>query len=1059
MTYTLGLDLGTNSIGWCVLDLNSAGQPEGIRDIGVRLFSDGRNPKDKTSLAVARRTARSARRRRDRYLRRRTKLLRLLKEHGLLPHSGSALDAVFDPKQNDPYEIRSRGLKSKLSLHELGRAIFHLNQRRGFKSNRKTDGGGDEESGKIRSGVEKLRQAMTEAGAESLGAYLQQLHAKGGSVRTRLTPQPADPGKKPQSGYDFYPERAMIEEEFDLLWTRQSRHHATVLTDRARDETRDVLFFQRRLKPKEPGKCRFNPEEPRLARAHPLAQRIRIFQEVNNLRIVAPDQSERELTQDERDSCALALLSTPKRTFGQLRRLLKLPPDSRFNLESEIRKDLKGDETAAVLAHKKCFGANWRSFDSEQQESIVERLLEEEDEETLIAWLIAEQNLTEETARFTVRRNLPDGHAGLGITATRGILAQLEASVAVFAEATAAAGYHHSDFSTGEIFDSLPYYGRVLENHVAFGSGNPEDREEERLGKLANPTVHIGLNQIRRVVNALIARHGHPGKIVIEVARELKLNAKQKERISKTIGENTRRAERHREELQSLGLPDSGANRLRLRLWEELNPENPFERRCVYSGEQISLERLFTAAVDIDHILPFSQTLDNSAANKIVCSAAANKIKRNRPPHDAFGTRTDWPDTLARASLLPKNKRWRFAADAMQKFETDRNFLDRQLVDTQYLSRVAREYLTAVCNPNEVWVTPGRLTEMLRGRWGLNELLPDHNLVEQQNKKNRLDHRHHAIDAVVVAVTDRSLLNRISRAAGQAEDQQRERLLADMPTPWPTFRDDLKRALDDIVVSHRADHGSSGGHGRAAGRNTTSGRLHNDTAYGLAGEANAHGAFPVVHRVPLESLKSSKDIEKIRDPELRETLHAATGGLSGKDFAGALARFAQFDAKFAGIRRVRILETLSVLPVRDKSGRIYKAYKGDANERFDVWRLPSGKWVSEIITRFSANQPRPESADSRPHPAAKRMLRLHQNDFLAVEMEGERRLVRVVKFSTSGSMQLVPHNEGGNLKARDADKNDYLKYINTSASGLQKLRARQVRVDEIGRVLDPGPRS
>lgn len=1050
--FRFAFDLGTNSIGWCVLELDENGQPFRIVDSGVRIFSDGRNPKDKTSLAVARRTARAMRRRRDRYLRRRAKLLRALVELGLMPADETARRALAGL---DPYAIRAKALTEAVPAHHLGRAIFHLNQRRGFKSNRRTDGGDKDERGKIKEGVSRLRAAMDAAGTRTLGAFLHWLQEGGGSTRVRLRPEPADGGKAVMA-YALYPERQMVMDEFEALWRAQAPHHPDILTPAAHDRLFDIIFFQRRLKPVQPGRCTFHPEEERLPRAHPLFQRRRILQEANTLGVVGEDQQTQPLTREQRDAVVHTLLTTTKQTFTQLRRLLKLPRHSRFNLESEKRKDLKGDGTAAALATDDRFGPRWRALPLDDQIAVVDRLIREEDEDALAHWLMQRFDVAAERAEAIAAAALPDGHGDLGPTATRAILAELEADVVQYSAAAANAGYHHSDFRTGEIHDALPYYGRVLERHVAFGSGDPDDPEEVRYGKLANPTVHIALGQLRRIVNALIRRYGHPEQIIVELSRELKLSKRKLDEINKEQRDNTARAERHRRKLAELNQRDTGENRMRLRLWEELNPGEPLDRRCPYSGEVIGAAMLFSAEVEIDHILPFSRTLDNSAANRTVSLRAANKQKTNRTPHEAFSHRPDWPEILERANRLPRNKRWRFAADAMERFDNEaRDFLDRQLTDTQYLSRISREYLTAVCDPNQVWVTPGRLTELLRRTWGLNGLLPDHNLIDHQSQKNRLDHRHHAIDAIVVGVTDRGLLNQISHAAAEAEAQELDRLVAEMPLPWDGFRDDVAQARDTIMVSHRLDRGSAG-----RGRHASAGRLHNDTAYGIAGPPDARGAHAVVHRVPLESLKGPADIARIRDPKLAAELQQATDGLTGKEFAAALAKFAQRqDGPYKNIRRVRIEERLNIIPIRDRKGRVYKAYKGDANLRFDVWRLPDGSWRSEVVSMFDAHQPGYRSPVKDTHPTAAKVMRLHKDDMLAIERDGGREIVRVVKFSTNGSMQLAGHTEGGALKARDGNPNDYFDYINTSASGLRKLRARQVRVDELGRVYDPGPRA
>ena len=134
MKYRLGLDLGTNSIGWAVLPLNGEGTVTGVADFNSRIFSDGREPKSGEPLALQRRLARGIRRNLRRRKQRRRALFHLLQEQGLYP---KARDAAAALKSLDPYPLRVKALDEKLEPHELGRALFHLGVRRGFKSNRK----------------------------------------------------------------------------------------------------------------------------------------------------------------------------------------------------------------------------------------------------------------------------------------------------------------------------------------------------------------------------------------------------------------------------------------------------------------------------------------------------------------------------------------------------------------------------------------------------------------------------------------------------------------------------------------------------------------------------------------------------------------------------------------------------------------------------------------------------------------------------------------------------------------------------------------------------------
>ncbi|WP_438725746.1 type II CRISPR RNA-guided endonuclease Cas9 [Parasphingorhabdus sp. DH2-15] len=1062
MTTSLGLDIGTNSIGWALYDGDS------IRDIGVRIFSDGRDPKSGASLAVDRRDARATRRRRDRYLGRRKALLKELVKCGLMPADKGAAKRLED---EDPYVLRVKALDHPVTPYELGRALFHLNQRRGFKSNRKADRtSGAGEDGKIASGTKALDLAMEESGARTLGEFLLQREVK----RVRMRPD-AD-------GYDFYPDRKHYEEEFAAIWAAQTAHHAALLTDEARDAVHRIIFFQRPLKAQTVGHCTFAgwngvPEDaPRITKAHPLFQQRRLYEEVNQLRIVKAGASDRLLTKDERDILILKLQDKKKVTFKSLAKAITLDDGERFNKESENRKDLIGDEVRAEMQQKKLFGTRWLHFDLDEQWTIIDRLLNEENTEALLVWLTTRYNLDNETALAIANARLPEGYGRFGEMATRALLAELQDDVVTYAEAAKRAGFHHSDHRSGEIYDQLPYYGEILARDIAPGKEDYADNDERRFGKITNPTVHIGMNQLRKLINGIIKVHGLPDNIYVELARELKLNDKQKALHNKRIKQTTADAVRRGQFLQGMGQRDNGANRMLMRLWEDLNPANALDRRCPYCGEQISAEMLMNGSADIDHIIPYSLCLDDGAGNKVMAHSHCNRQKGNKTPWGRWGGTDRWGIIQDQVARLHKSKQWRFGPDAMERVEKDGGFIARQLTDTQYLSRMAAKYLHSLYpekGERHVYAVTGQMTAMLRRLWGLNELLPDHNYVENQHSnaaKNRLDHRHHAIDAAVVGATNPAMIAKIAKAAGRAEEQNLDKLFDKLPMPWESFRDDLRGALVATTVSHKADHGRKGRPRKD--RDVTSGQLHNDTAYGFTGRTNKTGAPIVVTRKPLLSLKPGDltNPERMTDHDLQDRLYRATQGLSGKDFEKALVMFSQAHTPYKGIRRVRLCEPLNIIPVRDKQGNAYKGYKGDANARFDVWRLPNGKWVSKwkdregmehsgVISMFDMHQR--DRDEPKPHPAARRVLSLRQNDLIAVERNGgTREIMRVVKFSGSGQITFAADNEAGALKARDAEPKDIdpFKYFYSSASGLQKVKARQIRLDELGRIFDPGPR-
>ena len=1070
-------DLGTNSIGWSVFGLSANSEPDRIIDSGVRIYSDGREPKSGTSLAEGRRVARGMARRRDRYKRRRKAVLRVLAEYGLMPDTPEARRALVAETNDrkggvprDVYALRAQALEEKLPLHHIGRALFHLNQRRGFQSNRKTDSR-DNEQGKIASGIAALEMQLA---GRTLGQYLFERRGTDpdnrGKVRIRPEPRLNDKGKEVED-YGFYPQRAMLKHEFEAIWNAQAAHYPDILTDERRAHLYDVIFHQRPLKAPKVGKCSFNMMEERLAKAHPLFQKFRLYKEVNELRIVTQDNSKGvPLTLEQRDLLVGLLRTQATSSYkALLGKIVKGRPDARFNKASDSRDKMKGDEIAVEMSHKSRFGQKWFDLSEERQWEIIAKLRDTADPLELNEWLEAEFGFEPERRDAVADARLPQGYGRLGETALRTMLDELKADVISEAEAAKRVGYDHALARKGGGLDDLPPYQEVLERRIPPGSGEPDDPYDIRMGRITNPTVHIALNQLRRVTNALIGKYGKPQQIAIELARDLKLSDDQKREVNATITRNTRDAERRGEDLIGLGQQNNGYNRALLRFWEELG-DQPLSRVCVYCGRGIGLETLFSGDVDIDHILPWSKTLDDSRANRILVHNACNRLKRNFAPFEVPEWKETYQDILDRASKLPRNKRWRFAPDAMERFEGETDFLARQLTDTQYLARMAHEYLAALYpdeepdrwgefrRRNHVRVVPGRLTEMLRRTWGLNSI------ISGNGHKNRNDHRHHAIDAIVVGVTTRSMLQKISTEAGRGVDLGAEDPLRRFPLPWPSFRDDVRAAVEKIIVSHKPDHGTLPTRDRPG---STAGQLHNDTAYGFVYElrdgervpAERNGVPMVVRRKPFLSL-DPKDLPSIRDDRLRDHLEQETYGLSGKDFGEALRRIQASDPRYKGIRRVRMTEVVSVVPMKDRTGKIYKGYAAGGNFRCDIWELPDGRWDAEVVSVFDAHRPDYRSPMTDLHHNPRRVMSLRQGDMVAYRHPdtGERIVARVRKFDQRNKqIYLDAHNEAGKLDDRHKDGDDSFRNFSKTPNALRHIEVRQIRVDEIGQVFDPGP--
>ena len=1023
----LGLDLGTNSIGWALYRLDGDGEPDKLIDGGVLIHQDGRNPQSRASNAAERREKRGPRRNRDRMLRRRRRVAHLLHDLDLLPDSE---DERVSLRNLDPMQLRAEALDRPLAPHELGRALLSLVDRRGFKSNRKADGG---EDGKIREDTGELRRRMAQSGARTLGEYLWRRRRQGKTIRARL-------------GNGLYPDRAMIEHELGAIHTAQALHHPQIAKEDW-DEIIKTLLFQRELRPVERGSCTLIPSEVRAYKAYPLFQEFRIWQEVLNLEVAQPGQGFQPLGPEDRSRVAAKLKSVKSQRFDQLF------PKARVNLATVARASLDGDQTAAVLGASKRFGKRaWAALGIERQQEIVERLLEAEDHDETVGWLKEEFGLDERSADAVASAPLPAGTSHLSKAAIKRLLPYMRDEGLPYDKAVAAAGLgHHSDLRGEGKADRLPYYGAVLERDVV-GGGKDGRNDVERYGRIANPTVHIALGQVRRLFNAIADQHGKPDEVVVELARDLKQSRLDRERDLKENARNRERNERLTEIAgKALGGAEPTAHQMRkLRLWEEQGPPNA--RVCPFTGETLSIGRVLSDETEIEHILPFSKSLDDSMANTVLAMRSANREKGRKTPYEAWGT-TDperYAQILARADALPANKQWRFRENAMERLQEQGGFLGRQLNDTRYLSRVTRIYLQCAVHPDRVRVTPGRLTAMLRVAWGLNSLLSD------ADQKERSDHRHHLIDAVVVGMTSQALLQKVAQDSARAVDDLGERVAKAVEDPWEGFRDDVKALVNRVVVRHRPDHftvRNDKQQRRRAGRDVTSGGLHNDTAYGIVNGPDDKGMMTLVETKPLESLAPNK-LDTIRDRALRQKLRELWESVEVGDGKPneQWQRFAQRAQERYGVRRVRVLLRLgedSLAFIRDKSGRVYKAYKTDGNAFMDVWLLPNGKTTGEVVTRFAAHQPDFRSTVKKEHPTAKKLMRLHRDDMIAVG-EGEARRILRVKELYGQRIVAVEHQQGGKAKE--------MPLINKRATRVLKEGLRKVSVDVLGRVRDGGPR-
>ncbi|MBT6222055.1 MAG: hypothetical protein HOI45_20255 [Rhodospirillaceae bacterium] len=940
------------------------------------------------------------RRNRDRGKNRMAALVEELITLKLLPSEKPERDRLFqnaskrdgDPEQFNPYKLRAEALDRPLNPHELGRVLFHLGLRRGFKSNRKE--ASEDDGGKLKERIVALR---TRLDGLTLGQYLWR----------KFQAEPLA-GLRFRGDDPMYSERAMYAEEFDAIHARQAPYHDLTERDWEALKTNRILF-QWPLKPVQRGWCEFIAGEPRHWKDTPIGHDFRIYQEINQLRWIDRDLAEHNLDREQREA-VLGLLLNRKSvvTFASLRKEKSgdgtplFPRGSQFNLESDKRKGLNPHRIAAHMLADDDLVLLWRQRYEEggsELDDIFDALYQANDDQAALADLQKRFALEEAVAAKLIALPLAAGAASVSRQFMSMIVPVLRDQGLLYHDAVGVLTdgdgkpLHHSMRDDGRRWPTLPYYGEVMPRSM-LGADPAVDAKalpEKHFGKINNPTVHVALNQMRRVVNGLVARLGcAPMEIHVEMTRDLKLPKQKREEIDRQQAKNQRENERIKTEHN---MPNMSARDLKkVKLWEELG-KGDLTRTCVFTGKPISAAQLFNGEAEIEHLLPFSRTLDDSMSNLTVAMRWANRLKGNSSPYEAFaeGQGTEqgivWAEVLQRVESLPKNKQWRFSASAFDRYLKDQGFIARQLTDTAYMARVATSYLRALDGVGQVVANPGRLTAMVRGKWHLNGILAD------DNKKSREDHRHHAVDAAVIGLIDRSLLNQVSRLTARGAD---DLVHLAMPDLDPDLNQAIRARVPSIIVSYKPDHGLQGA-------------MFNETAYGFVAEDRRDPDLPnhgLVTRKPLAQL-SLRECAAIRDPDLRQAVADHLTAAGGVKHDKALADF----SKAHGVKRVRIvIADQTVQPVPSAP---YKGYALGSYACCDIWQVPKGKagrwqagqfkWQGEFWSYGETGTGEPDKAVKKPHPAAKFVMRLFKNDTVAFTEHGQQRIMRVAGFSTTNN--------------------------------------------------------
>ena len=985
----LGLDLGSNSLGWALLE-ETDGSASGIIDIGSRIFTKAVEDLVPTPKNVKRRDMRLGRRVIQRRSRRKQRMLNYLVSLKLLPRElqGNTQPEIILNELGDPYELRAKALDSQLTAHEFGRILLHFVARRGFLSTKKQVAGDliddpdtivflseldnkptkDKEEGVFKADIGEVRAAINESGARTLGEYLHKL-AQGQCKRNRS-----------HEGGHLRTDRKMYQDELALIWERQKQYFEHLPDDfMAKDQgVKQIIFYQRPLKLKKDrvGKCSLEPKNNRASMARLEVQRFRYLQDINNLQYFERHTDQWLSIRDE-DKQALAdhFESHPKITMSQLKKILGLDKQTKLNLEA---KNLKGNITACEI--RSVIHEQWDNYSEENQYALVEDLLSIKKKSALKTRLIKHWSLDKSKAIELCLVEFEPGHSNLSLKAINTLLPFLKQGLI----------YSKKDHESGEL--------------GALQAAGYDDVSEELeiLDKLpkpietSNPIVNKGLHELRRVVNAIIKQYGKPDVVRIEMARDLEMNTKRykenEARQAKNKKENEKAVDAFRD--LNLGKYPSHNDKIKYRLWEEQG------HCCAYSNNTIPLSTVFTAQVEIDHILPYKKSLDDSYMNKVLCFTAENRTKGDRTPRDAWGGNDEkWTQITQAIS------HWKGVDSKVNRFsqtETDlqtRDFISSQLNDTRYIAKLALEYMKHLgC---DVSVTKGFVVSQIRHQWGFNDL------IGEVNKKDRTDHRHHAIDAVVIAATSPQLYK---KAVNQIENNKLK-----IDPPYLEIRDELALQLKDTVVSH-------------ASQKKLSGELHEVTG---AGYIERHGGL--VYRKTLTPDLTAKKAKGIIKSIVDKTVQGIVQDHlenheddPKKAFADGVTIYHK-DGK-TPIKRVRILQSTATeetlrqnkFGVKDKSGKVFKYMTYGNMHHVEILKHQgTGKFKGEFITMMQASH-RAKGVQSALNPEGYKqpivrmfhggewqfVMALHINDLVGIDREGVTVLYRVQQLESPNRLTL-----------------------------------------------------
>lgn len=813
--YILGLDIGISSVGWGLLELDTNNNPYKIIDVGSRIFTPGEVEKTGDSRAKERREKRGARRISRRREFRLDRVRNLLYENGYLKGNinsnivsvkNEELSIIFDnminnyykEKNSNPYILKVEALDRKLTNDELSIILVHYAKKRGYKSNREE--ASDNDSGKVLSAIKENEKIMKENNYRTIS----EMYIKDEKFKNKIKNSPGD--------YKISVTNEMYLKEINKVLDSQIKFG--LITDDFKNQYLEI-YNSRRSYAKGPGgnspyggdliermtgKCNFdgNPRAPKRAFSSEiyvaLTKLVNLKYKVNDGEYIKLSEKEikniiekakdkkiityKDLAKELDGNIEFKDLSLSKKEYGkvieELKKKLNIKKETKILIselseeDKELYNKLYNDKLlnktlielrgyhilkdSIIKAYSKEIWEEYKNnidfldeialycTNYKVNEDILNKIKESKNID----------NIFEDIHFVELLPNFKD-HLMLSTDLIKKLIPlMLEGNT--YDKAMNVLGYNHSDINGDKEKKDLlvPIY--------------VDDT-------ITNQRVIRSLTQTRKVINSIIKKYGMPKIINIETARELAKSRKERNDITKNNLEKQAENEKIKNYLVELGLfPDinkiSSNDLLKYKLWKE---QNEF---CGYSMKKISIEDLFqNNVVQIDHILPYSRTYNDNYLNKTLVYTKENQEKGNRTPYEWFGKTQKWDEYEAyiNSLIISQKKKDNYLLKKLD-FDTEREMRDQNLNDTKYISKELSSLIKAYLNVEKVNMYPGAITSKLRARWGFNRLTHSYisktyRLPEDMKKdinKDRDNHLHHAMDALVIASITPSLQQKIT---------------------------------------------------------------------------------------------------------------------------------------------------------------------------------------------------------------------------------------------------------------------------------------------------------